>query len=95
MTIGGEDRLASGEGRNQHEQAGLGQMEVGEQGVDEAEVEAGRDEDLRFTGVGPKWSLARVASGLERAMFESADDRGADGDDAASSGGGAIDGIGG
>lgn len=79
VVVGGEDRLASGEGTHQHEQAGLGQMEVGEQGGDEAEVEAGRDEDLRFAGVG----FERAAGGLKRAVFESADDGGADGDDAA------------
>jgi len=52
VIVCGEDRLAAGEGADQHQQAGLGQMEVGEQGVDEAELEAGGDEDFRFAGVG-------------------------------------------
>ena len=52
VAIGGEDWFVSREGRDEHEQAGLGQVEVGEQGVDEAELEAGGDEDFRFAGMG-------------------------------------------
>ncbi len=69
----------------------LWQVEVGEQGVDEAELEAGGDEDLRFAGV----LLQRAALCLLCTVFQSADDCGADGDDAPSFGGGAIDGVGG
>ena len=41
MAIGGKNMLASGKGADQHEEAGLGQVKVGEQGIDEAELEAG------------------------------------------------------
>ena len=91
VAIGGEDWFVSREGRDEHEQAGLGQVEVGEQGVDEAELEAGGDEDFRFAGMG----LERTAGGLKRAVFQRADDRSADGDDAAAFGGSAVDGVGG
>ena len=90
MAVSGQNALASGKGAHQHEQAGLGQVEVSEQGADQAEVEAGRDEDFRLAGVG----LQRAALGLKRAVLESADNGGADGDDAAVFGSGAIDGVG-
>jgi hypothetical protein len=91
VAVSGKDRLAPGEGADQHKQAGLGQVEVGEQGVDETKLEAGGDKDFRFAGMG----LERVAGRLKSAVFQCADDRGADGDDAAAFGGGAVDGTGG
>ena len=91
MAISGQDRLASGEGRDQHEQAGLGQMEVGEQGVYKTKLKAGGDEDLCFAGV----LLQRAAHRLLCTMLQSANDRGADGDDAAAFGSSAVDSVGG
>ena len=91
VAIGGENRLAPGEGADQHQQARLGQVEVGEQGVDEAELETGGDEDFRFAGV----RLERMTGGLERAVFEGTDDGGTDSDDAAAFGFGAVNGFGG
>lgn len=41
MSVRGEDRLAPGKGADEHEQAGLGQVEVGEKAADEAEFETG------------------------------------------------------
>ena len=90
MTVGGEDRLAAGKGADEHEQARLRQMEVGEQGGDETELEAGGDENLRFARMG----FERIAGGLKRAMLQRADNRGADGDDAAALADGAVDGFG-
>ena len=52
VAIGGEHLFAAGEGADEHEQARLGQVEICEQSGDETELEAGRDEDFGFTGVG-------------------------------------------
>src|ERR1035437_771098 len=67
--VGGEDSFASGECGNQHEQARLGQVEVGQHGVDQLELEAGGDEDFRRAGV----RFERAAGGTERSGFERAD----------------------
>ncbi len=68
-----------------------GQVEVGEQRADQAEIEAGRDEDVGCGGVRFDWTTA----GRKRGGFERADHRGADGDDAAVFCDSAIDGGGG
>ena len=52
-------------------------MEVGEERADDAEVEAGRDEDVGCRGV----RFDRAVSGGPSSSFEGADDCGADGDD--------------
>ena len=84
VTVGGEDAVSravgAGEGADQHEQAGLGQMEVGEQGADEAEVEAGRDEDVGDAGVGLEWPpscvLSAAASSVRTTVVPTATMRG-------------------
>ena len=53
--IGGENTFATGEGADQHEEAGLGQVEVGEHGVDKTKTVAGGDEDVGFAGVSRKF----------------------------------------
>src|SRR5579863_9676335 len=83
VAIGGEDAvdsglLRAGEGADEHEQAGLRKMEVGKERRDDAELEAGRDEDVGRAGVG----LDGTGRRRERGGLEGADDGGADGDDA-------------
>jgi len=54
-------------------------MKVGEERADDAEVEAGRDEDIGGAGMRLDW----VVPGGERGGFEGADNGSADCDDAA------------
>ena len=89
MAIGCKDCFAPREGADKHEQARLGQMEVGEQAADEAEVEAWRDEDLCLAGVRFKWT----ADCLLCTVFQRANDGGADGDDAACTARSVVDGV--
>ena len=89
VAIGGKDGLAASKGADEHEKARLRKMEVGEQGGDETELEAGGDKDLSFAGVG----FERTARGLKRAVLQRADDRGTDGDDSAALADCAIDGV--
>src|ERR1017187_3581497 len=64
-------------------------MEVGEQPPHHAEFKARRDKYFRLAGMG----LERIASGLARAVFESADNCCPHGHDAAACGRAAIDGF--
>src|SRR5690606_9351786 len=45
VAVGGEDPLLAGEGRDQHQQGALRQVEVGHQRVHAAHLVAGEDED--------------------------------------------------
>ena len=55
MGVGGEDSFATGvfvgEGADEHEEGGFGEVEVGEEAADDAEVVAGGDEDAGLAGV--------------------------------------------
>ncbi len=76
MFVGGKNMFPAGEGADQHEQARLREMEVGDESADEAEFEAGRDKDVGGARVGLNRSITgRVCGG-----FEGADYGGADGD---------------
>jgi hypothetical protein len=66
-------------------------MEVGEQGADDAKLEAGKDEDVSCCGV----RFDGAFSSGQRGGFEGADNCCADGDDAAVLRDSAIDGFGG
>src|ERR1035438_4111568 len=91
VIVCGQHALAAGESAHQHQKTRLGQVEVGEQPADQAELKARRDEDLSLAGV----RLERGAEGLKGTVFESADYRGARGNNAAAFCCGAIDGFGG
>ena len=87
VRVCGQHALAAGEGADQHEETGLGQMEVGEEGADEAEVEAGRDEYFRLAGMG----LQFASSGLKGTVLQSSYNRGAYGNDPTAFAHGSID----
>ena len=44
--VGLEDELAAGKGGNEHDQGGLGQVEIGQQAVHQLELEGRGDEDV-------------------------------------------------
>src|SRR4051812_13265721 len=46
VAVGGHDGLVAREGADQHQQRRLGQVEVGDEDVDDAEAKTGRDEDV-------------------------------------------------
>src|SRR5512133_1020685 len=50
--IGGADGGYAAEGRHQHEQRRLRQMEIGDEQIDDAEREAGGDEQVRVAAAG-------------------------------------------
>src|SRR3974390_3408102 len=87
MLIRGERWFAAGEGGDQHDERGLGQVEVGEQGADDAEVESGIDEDVGRAGLGGDAAVGRLTGGV----FEGADSGCADSDDAAAGVAGELD----
>jgi hypothetical protein len=95
VAVGGEDGFAAGffvgEGADQHEEGGLGQVEVGEQAADDAEVVAGGDEDAGLAGVGFE-GLARCDLS---AVLKRAGSGGSGGYDAATFGECGVDGLGG
>ena len=66
-------------------------MEVGQQGVDDAEFMAGIDEDFGLAATGANAGFSRLLS----CEFEGADGGGADGYYAAAGGFGVVDGVGG
>ena len=76
LAVGFEDEVAGGEGADEHHQGGLGEVEIGEQGADGFELEAGGDEEVGFATGGE--DLAVVAGD----GFEGAHGGGADGDSA-------------
>jgi hypothetical protein len=58
-------RNVSGEGGDEHEQGGFGEVEVGEQAADDAEAVAGSEEDGGRAGVGFEvewWALRPIRS---------------------------------
>jgi len=71
MAVGGHVEIVSGEGADEDEKAGLGQVEICQHCIDSLELEAGVDEEIRLAGV------AGFIEGLD-----GADGGGADGDDA-------------
>ena len=52
VTISGEGMIFSSESANEHEQARLWKMEVGQHGVNDAEFVSGIDEDVGFARAG-------------------------------------------
>lgn len=91
--VGAEDRFPAGKGADEHEKGGLGEVEVGEEPLDQAEAVAGREKDASGAGV----RLERL-TGLVRgkdAVLKGACGSGADGDDTAAVGDGGVDGFGG
>src|SRR3990172_11235046 len=52
MSVGAADGLEPCERRHEHEQGRFRQVEISEQPVDDAEIIARRDEQLRFPGTG-------------------------------------------
>ncbi len=76
LAVGFEDEVAGGEGADEHHQGGFGEVEIGEQGADGFELEAGGDEEVGFATGGD--DLAVVAGD----GFEGAHGGGADGDSA-------------
>src|SRR5271166_3070655 len=91
MMVGAEDKIGSGEGRDQHEQRGLRQVEIGQQCADDAETVARIDKDVGIAAAGVDASFA----GLLRREFKGADGSGTDGDYAAATGFCRVDGVGG
>jgi len=76
VVVGAEDVFFSSQCADQHQERRLGQMEVGEQSLDQLEFVAGVDEEIGFAGAGLEFTpLCGV--------FESADRGGAYGYDAA------------
>jgi hypothetical protein len=71
VAVGGEGEVCAGEGGDEEQERGLGEMEVGEDAVDALESEAGVDEEIGFAGV------AAADEG-----FNGADGCGADGEEA-------------
>ena len=59
VPVGGANIVHAAEGGNQHQQRRLGQVEVGQQHVDDAELESGCDEDIGLAGIGRQFTAAR------------------------------------
>jgi hypothetical protein len=76
LAVGFEDEVAGGEGADEHHQGGFGEVEVGEQGADGFEFEAGGDEEVGFAPGGNDFAVV-AGDG-----FEGAHGGGADGDSA-------------
>jgi len=76
LAVGFEDEFAGGEGADEHEEGALGEVEVGEEGVDDLELVGGVDEDVGAAAGGGEWFA------LTAEVFEGAGDGGADGHDA-------------
>ena len=74
LAVGFEDEVAGGEGADEHHQGGFGEVEVGEQGADGFEFEAGGDEEVGFAPGGDDFAVV-AGDG-----FEGAHGGGADGD---------------
>ena len=74
--VGAEDEVSAGEGADEHDEGGLGQVEVRDDGIDDLEVIAGVDEDA-----GPAALAGDLVLGGGGGL-EGADARRADGDDA-------------
>ena len=89
MGIGGLHGLQAHQRADQHEQGGFGQVEIGHQAVDRAELVARRDEDV---GVALERADDAVCAGR---AFQQAEAGGADGDDPAAGGAGAVQAVGG
>ncbi len=93
MFVGTENVVASTEGADQHQQGGLGEVEVGEHCLHHFEFETyfeiWIDEQVCRGGAGEHGSCADA-----NGVFESADRRGADGDDATRCGESLVDGRG-
>ena len=76
VVVGAEDVFCSCQSADQHQERRLGQVEVGEQSLDQPEFVAGIDEEIGFAGAG--LDFTRLCG-----VFESADRGGAYGYDAA------------
>ncbi len=93
-SVGFENEVASlgsfggGEGGDEHEQRGFGEVEVGDEGVDDAEGGWGVEEDGGGTGACGDGAM------FLGEVFEDPDGGGADADDAAFFLDGLLDGIG-
>ena len=83
--------FCTGERADQHQQAGLRQMEIGEHGVDDSERITGGQEDGGFAGMGLE--LAVGSCGSLRAVLHCADGGGAYGYDATAIAAGAVEGV--
>ncbi len=88
MAVGVQDRIASGESAYQHQESRLGQVEVSEERIHDAEGVAGNDEEVDFAGLGGEAAARR----LRDSVFEGTDGSGADGDNSAIFVEGSIDG---
>src|SRR5579859_1702322 len=89
IAISTQNALASGEGADQHEQARLRQVKIGQQRRDQPELKSRRNEDLRLSAMGCECP----ASGLKCAVLQRANHGGAHGDDASSLAHRAIEGF--
>lgn len=76
LVVGFEDEFAGGEGADEHEEGAFGEVEVGEEGVDDVELVGRVDEDVGAAGGGFEGGAVAAE------VFEGAGDGGADSDDA-------------
>ena len=83
VVVGMMQMFPASKGACKHENGGFGCVKVGDEGIDQLELEAGVDENVVLT-------LGFSSFGV---IFESAGDSGADGDDAMMRGLGGIDGV--
>jgi hypothetical protein len=76
VAIGRAHALAAGEGRDQHEQSRLRQVEIGQQQVDDAETEAGQHVEPRLARPGLQRAiLAATVSSTRSAVVPTATTR--------------------
>jgi len=87
VVVRGQDEFSSGKGTDQHEQGGLGKMEVRQKAADDAELISGTEEDGGLAGVRMKaYSRVRFKAalfGYLSAVLQCAGGRGSGSDDAA------------
>lgn len=92
LVVSVEDELTVGEGADEHQQGGSGEVEVGDQGVDDAETETRVDEEVGWAAEGDDGAAwAWVLSGALAGGLQDADGGCADGDHAVAGEFGLVD----
>ena len=75
MTIGLQDKVAPAESTDQHQESGLGQVEIRQQRAHDPKSEAGIDEEVGFALLGSNAAIAGLGYGVLKRAYRGCADR--------------------